>query len=171
MRAILQLDAALQHAFGKLAMRFAETGRLLGARRVMTATPTMVMGAAAPARTRTAGLALRQPALNQHATQSAETARRLVRRDATMAPPWRATGARQLAQSSAASFALGAPRPLRTRANRPAATETRLWMKPATTATPSMVMGAAAPARWKRDTCALRQPALNQHATQSAETA
>jgi cysteine-rich repeat protein len=125
-------------------------------RSATTATASMVMGAAAPARKRTAGLALRQTAINQHASQSAETARRLVRRDATMAAPCRATGARQLAQSSAASVAPGAARPLRTRANRPAATERRLRMRSATTATASMVMGAAAPARKRTAGLALR---------------
>jgi hypothetical protein len=87
-----------------------------------TATPSMVMGAATPARKRMAGPALRQAALNQHATQSAETARGLVRRHATTATRCQATDARQLAQSSAASIAWGAPQPLRTRAHRPAAT-------------------------------------------------
>ena len=173
---MIQLDAALPHAIGPRAMRFAETGRLLGlnflgptfamkeipcrttgarqiaqssaatpapgerqlrlmrARRSVamaprlqprgatTATPSLMMGAAAPARLKPDTCALRQPALNQHATQSAETARGLVQRDATMEPPCRSTGARQLAQSSAATPAPGATRAMRTRANRPAAT-------------------------------------------------
>jgi hypothetical protein len=195
-----QLDAALPHARGSRAMRFAETGSLLGpklvdpsfaikeipcrvtdarqlallsaatpapverrlrqmrarqsvattirlqARGATTATPSMVMGAAALARGKPGTAALHQTAIDPHATQSAETARGLVRRDATMAPPCRATGARQLAQSSVASIARGAPRSLGTRVHRPAATERRLRMRPATTATPSAVMGAAAPA-------------------------
>ena len=87
-----------------------------------------------------------------------------------MATPSLATGARQLAQSSAASSAPVAARPLRTRAHRPAAMATWRRMRSATTATPSMMMGAAAPARRKAGTTALRQPAIDPHAGQSAET-
>ena len=133
-------------------------------------TQSMVMGAVAPAQLNPDTCALRQPALNQHATQSAETGTGLVRRDATMATPSLATGARQLAQSSAASTAPGAARPLRTRAHRLAVMASWRRMRSATTTTALMVMGAAPTARGKPGTTALRQPAIDPHAAQSAET-
>jgi len=46
------------------------------------ATPTMMMGAAAPARRKAGTTALRQPAIDPHAAQSAETGTGLVRREA-----------------------------------------------------------------------------------------
>ena len=133
-------------------------------------TQSMVMGAVAPAQLNPDTCVLRQPALNQHATQSAETGTGLVRRDATMATPSLATGARQVVQSSAASTAPGAARPLRTRAHRLAVMASWRRMRSATTTTALMVMGAAPTARGKPGTTALRQPAIDPHAAQSAET-
>jgi len=134
------------------------------------ATPTMMMGAAAPARRKPGTTALRQPAIDPHAAQSAETGTGLVWRDATMATPGLTADARQLAQSSAASTAPGAARPLRTRAHRPVAMASWRRMRSATTATPETMMAAAPTARRKPGTSALRQPAIDPHAAQSAET-
>ena len=133
------------------AHRLAVMASLRRMRSATTKTALMVMGAAPTARGKPGTTALRQPAIDPHAAQSAETGTGLVRRDATMATRGLATGARQLAQSSAASIAWGEARPLRTRAHRPAATGRRRQMRSATTATPSMVMGAAALARKRTD--------------------
>jgi cysteine-rich repeat protein len=156
---------------GHVHNRPAATDRRRQMRSATTATASMVMGAAAPARLKP-GYVCTTPACAQSTCNTVcgdgKKAGTEGCDDGGSVP---GDGCSATCTVECGFDCVGAARPLQTRAHRPAATGRNRQMRSATTATASMVMGAAAPARWKPGTTALRQPAIDPHAAQSAETA